>query len=286
MNIGIRCSLGIGESRGGRKDNQDNFLAACDGELRLRGEADVTEASFADGHGVLVAVADGMGGHDSGDLASATAVQALARLWQRGRPHDAEVALRDWVPAAHARIRERCGSEGRINMGTTLTALWLLGGRAGWVHVGDSRLYRRRGAQVHLLSRDQTHAEFARRDQRPAGPNAAYPAQSFIYGSRGLGDDAGLRIDPGVDSGTLVLVRGDRFLLCSDGVSAFVPPDILQRILCHAAEAEDAAASLVEAAVQAGSDDNQTALVLDVTEVAATVAPPTWEADDTLVPFD
>ena len=287
VDIAVRCSIGIGHEKGGRAQNQDDYLVAQKGPPLSRSEDTDPGSGDTVGHGILVAVADGMGGHDHGDLASAAAVRALARLWRKERPSDPEALLREWVPLAHRRIRTHWSPDGgRVNMGTTLTALWLVGGNAGWVHVGDSRLYRRRGPQVHQISRDQTHAEFARRDHREPGPNASYPAQSFIFGSRGLGDDRALRLDPGLDCSSLLLARGDRFLLCSDGVSGFVSPGILRRILCHAGSAGEASADLLEAAVEGGSDDNLTALVIDVLELPRSDAPSTWEGDDTLVPLD
>ncbi len=285
----MRCSVGIGRARGGRDENQDNFLVAADGQVRFQGAGDRVSASRSDGHGILIAVADGMGGHDQGDVASSAAVQALSHLWQL--PPDQGVGperrLATWLPQAHARIRAHAGGRGgRVNMGTTLTALWMVADRAGWVHVGDSRLYRRRGRIVEQLTRDQTHAEFAKRDQRDPGPHAAYPAQSFIYGSRGLGDDDALRLDPGQDTGTIVLLEGDRFMLCSDGVSNFLPLATIQHILMHTISPDRAADELVQSAMEGGSDDNVTALVVDVLELDASLTKTLPLAEDTLVPAE
>jgi len=297
VTIGTTCSLGIGPAHGGRTENEDNFLVALRGRLRLRNSRGETVEQDIEGGGVLVAVADGMGGHDQGEVASSQAVATLARLWQHGRPGDPERALADWLPRAHAELRQVVSPSGPVNMGTTLSALWIVHDRAGWVHVGDSRLYRMRGGQLWRLSRDQTHAEFAQRDRREPGPNASYPAQSFIFGSRGLGHDAELRIDPGVDTGTLNLAVGDRLLLCSDGISGFVDDDRIASVLARARDPQEAADDLVDLAMESGSDDNVTAVVVHVRslpvvrldpdeddEHAPTPTLPT--DDDTIVPWD
>lgn len=290
VTIGTRCELGIGPDRGGRSDNQDNFLVAQGDTLQYLGPDGRRCTLPGRGHGVLVAVADGMGGHRGGEIAAAAAVRALGMRWREDLPDAGpEQALVEWIPSAHDRIRARCLAEGSADMGTTLTVLWLAGARAGWAQVGDSRLYQRRHDAVLQLTRDQTHGEFARRDGRPPRRYASYLAQSFIHGSRGIGLDGSLRLDPGVDTGTLTLAAGDRYLLCSDGVSGFLSPPVLEELLRREDGAQPLADALVEAAIAAGSDDNLTALVVDVIEVPP--PPPGADgpepgADDTLVPLD
>lgn len=288
--IGSACSVGIGPEHGGRSQNEDNYLIALRGSALSRDEHGELRQVAQEGHGVMVAVADGMGGHEQGEVASTAAVQALAQLWQRGRPRDAERALAEWLPAAHTRARERLVPQGRVNLGSTLTAAWILGDRLGWIQVGDSRLYRLRSGNFWRLTRDQTHGEFAVRDRREAGPNAAYPAQSFIYGSRGLGHDEDLRLDPGLDSGTFTLSVGDRLLLCTDGLSGFVSDERIANILARARDPQEAADDLVDLAMESGSDDNVTAVVLHVRSlpIAALVEDVVLdgEDDDTLVPWN
>lgn len=287
VTIGTACSLGIGPEHGGRTQNEDNFLVALRGSAMLRDEqGQVTQEPRA-GHGVMLAVADGMGGHDQGEVASTASVQALVKLWQRGRPQDPERVLCEWVPAAHARMREILAPTGRVNMGSTLTVAWIVGDRMGWIQVGDSRLYRLRSGNMWRLTRDQTHGEFATRDRREAGPNASYPAQSFIFGSRGLGHDAELRIERGVDTGTLTLSVGDRLLLCSDGLCGFVSDDKIATVLARARDPQEAADDLVDLATESGSDDNVTAVVCYVRALPiAGPAEEETEREDTLVPWD
>ena len=260
--VGVVCIRGVGPERGGRNHNEDNYLVCNAGRARFRstdGEVDRETA----GHGLLVAVADGMGGHDHGDVASGAAVQALLRLYAKGAQAANENALLSFVHKAHGRLQERARERGAANMGTTLTCLWIHEGQASWVHVGDSRLYLCRGDLLTQLSRDHTRGEFASRDGRAQPWGARALTQNFIFGSRGLGDDDSLRIDPGVDTGTLKLKVGDRLLLTTDGVHGFLDRDRIQAGL-GSDSARSAARWLVEEAMAAGSDDNVTALVVAV----------------------
>ena len=265
--IGVRCSVGVGPQRGGRVLNEDNYLICQDRRARWR-EGDHEGEKVAEATGALVAVADGMGGHARGDLASAAAVRALAALPEAERPADPTTTLRNFLLDAHARLAGQAPAQGATNMGTTLTVGWILEGQLHWVHVGDSRLYLQRGEGLVLLTRDHTRGEFARRDSRPLPRDPGALAQGFVFGSRGLGDDRSLRIDAGVDTGTLRLAAGDRLLFSSDGLHAFVEEPRLNQLLREAWDAGVAAVALAEAAMASGSDDNVTALVVRVDEVA------------------
>ena len=212
----------------------------------------------------MVVVADGMGGHDHGALASGAAVQALARLFRGGRPADPELALHGFVLRAHRRLQDRARDRGAANMGTTLTVAWLLGDHVYWVHVGDSRLYIERDGTLQQLTRDHTRGEFASRDGRAQPVGAEALTQNFIFGSRGLGDDRGIRVDAGTDTGAMRLRVGDRLLLTSDGVHGFVATHRVAAVLQATRAPEAAARRVVEEALAAGSDDNITALVVAV----------------------
>jgi protein phosphatase len=146
-------------------------------------------------------------------------------------------------------------------MGTTLTAAWVFERRAAWVHVGDSRLYFLRATKLSRLTTDQTGNEFARRDSRTPTSDGDRLAQNFIYGSRGLGDSARLRLDAGVDSGLLDLLPGDRLLLCTDGISGALDDRTIEATLCDA-DADVAPRALQERAIERGGRDNVTALVV------------------------
>lgn len=261
--VGVSCSLGLGPEAGGREWNEDNFLVVQSGRARWRdGEVEGREELGAPG--LMLAVADGMGGHTRGDIASLAAVRALTRLARAGAPEDPEDALLRFVQHAHGRLYAQAVAQGAGPMGTTLTAAWVLEGRASWVHVGDSRLWLLRGEALAQISRDHTRAEFAARDGRPLPRDPGALVQGFVYGSRGLGDDRSLRLDPGKDTGTLRLAVGDRLLLSSDGLHGALDEQTMGELLRATEDPQRAAEALVARALAAGSDDNLTAVVLMV----------------------
>lgn len=263
--VGVVCSVGIGPDRGGRSENEDNYLI-CQGGRAVWREGDAERSKPAEGRGLLVAVADGMGGHDGGELASTVAVRVLAKLYGSGAPSDPDRALRRYVLDAHRRLYERARDRGPVTMGTTLTAAWVTGGHVHWVQVGDSRLYLFRNGRIECLTTDHTRREFAQRDGRPEGHQPEALAQGFIFGSRGLGDDANIRVEAGIDSGRALLQRGDRLLLCTDGLWSVVDDVSIADVLRHTPDPQAAAVACLERAIARGSTDNITALVARVDE--------------------
>lgn len=276
--VGVVCDIGVGPSRGGRDRNEDNFLVCAEGTAwyHVRGEH-VRVAQ--DGDGLLVAVCDGMGGHQNGDVAATAAVQVLAKLYQPGSPRRPARVLLKYVQQAHQRLHLAARSEGPVVMGTTLTAAWLINGQAAWVQVGDSRMYLHRDGRLLRLTADQTRNEFARRDGRAVTPDGDHLAQTFIYGSRGLGDNAALRLEQGLDSGAEILHPGDRLLLCSDGISGALDEGTLGGVLSELRDPQAAADRLRDLAVDGGSRDNVTAVVVAVDHVPGSVDE--WTADET-----
>jgi len=133
-----------------------------------------------------------------------------------------------------------------------------------WAHVGDSRIYLLRGETITQLTRDHTRGEFARRDGRSRPMRADGLAQSFIFGSRGLGSDGDVRIDAGTDTGAHLLLTEDYIVLCSDGLSNFVPSHRIARAIWEHDTPQASATWLHQRAIDAGSDDNITILVLRV----------------------
>ncbi|MSP57042.1 MAG: serine/threonine-protein phosphatase [Myxococcales bacterium] len=282
---GVSCNVGIGSARGGRARNEDNYLIGCEGQVRSRlGDREQVEDALDDPT-VVLAVADGMGGHEDGETASTRTVQAISRLYGLTRPQDIEAGLREFILETHHRLRPTVAVSGVVKMGTTLTVVWIVGGRAYWAHVGDSRLYLLRADEMSVITKDQTRAEFARRDGRPEPQYPNHLSQNFLYGSRGLGNDEGLRVDPGVDTGNFGLHTVDRLLLCSDGLHGFISQQSIQQALSRG-DAQEAADGLVAAAMSAGGDDNVTAVVMEVVgDPAAHVEPDgSDEWDESMVP--
>ncbi len=290
ITIGLVCSTGLETERGGRSANEDNYLICRNGEVRFR-DGDLEVVQKAKGAGVLLAVADGMGGHEDGALASQAAVQAFSLLYGKGQPQAPELALLRFVLKAHQRLHNTVAQRGSVRLGTTLSGVWILDGRLFWVHVGDSRLYFSRNHSLVRLTADHTHREFALRDQRPIPPDADRLAQSFVYGSRGLGDDAGIRIDPGRDTGSRHLRPGDCLLLCSDGLTGFVDDRRIADALREVPQPAACAEVLVERAIAHGSDDNITVMVARVDRTEGSDGSrkrggPLSGKGDTLVPDD
>jgi protein phosphatase len=281
--VGVVCDIGVGPLHGGRERNEDNFLVCQGGSAsyHVRG----TQMRVPQqGEGVLVAVCDGMGGHANGDVAATTAVQVIAKLYQPGAPRRPAKVLLKYVRECHRQLHDAARTDGPVAMGTTLTVAWLLGGQVAWVQVGDSRLYLYRAGSLLQLTVDQTRNEFARRDGRPLVPEGDHLAQTFIYGSRGLGDNASLRLEQGLDSGAEILHRGDRLLLCSDGLSGSVSDAMIAETLASEPDPQAAAERLRDQAIEQGSRDNVTAIVVRVEQIPSTSDEWSDETDETVQP--
>lgn len=204
----------------------------------------------------LAAVADGMGGHAAGDVASRIAVDVLDDRTRDLGP-DVAAELAEAVRAAHAAIVKAAGADPELQgMGTTLTALRVdSDGGAVIVHVGDSRAYRWRGDALEQLTRDQTWVQ----DQVEAGTLSeerarTHPFSSILTGALGI-EDQEIEVqvvEPGCEP-------GDTFLLCSDGLIARLPDDEILAVLRDRGDDLDATArALVDAANEAGGPDNIT----------------------------
>ena len=204
----------------------------------------------------LFAVADGMGGHAAGDVASRIAVDILDDRTLAAGPDPNPGQVRDAIRKAHEAILRAARAESDLEgMGTTLTALQVRSG-GSWLigHVGDSRAYRLRGGALEQLTRDQTWVQ----QQVEAGaltPEQArtHPWAAMITCALGI-EDIELEIQ--------ILEPeprpGDLFLLCSDGLTARLRDEDLRRILGEHDALDDAARALVDAANAAGGPDNIT----------------------------
>jgi len=290
LTIGVVCTRGIGAERGGRVRNEDNYLLCRNNEARYR-NGDIEAVETVKSYGTLAVVADGMGGHEDGDLASSAAVRAMARIFRRGLPENPEPALHKFVLDAHKRLHAKVRELGPVRMGTTLTSCWILQGKAVWCHVGDSRLYLYRKEEIRQVTRDHTRAEFAQRDGRPVDSDGPFLAQNFVYGSRGFGDDANIRVDVGADTGVLQLKKGDRLVLCTDGLSGVVEEHRIASALQETPEPQACATSLMERALASGTDDNVTVMVIRIDQPGSgpsleTEVEVSGDDEDTLVPLD
>jgi PPM family protein phosphatase len=214
----------------------------------------------------VFAVADGLGGHQGGEVASAMAIEPLAALDGRAFADagDAAEALAGAVREGNRAIIERAGTDPALwGMGTTVTAAAAVaGGRVlQLAHVGDSRAYLLRGGgPLRQLTDDHTAvAEAVGRGLLTRAQAAVHPQRGVV--TRAVGLDPDLRVDT---PPPLELGRGDQVLLCSDGLTEVVDDDRIAEVLAAQADGDGACRALIAAANDAGGPDNVTVVLLRV----------------------
>ena len=215
----------------------------------------------------LFAVADGMGGHQGGEVASRIALETLERMSPSG---DGEPHLADVVKHANRNVLEAASKDPRLaGMGTTLTAALALDDGIHVAHVGDSRAYLLRDGDLRQLTIDHTVVQRLVDEGRITRNEAdIHPQRSIL--TRALGVDQEVTVDEAV----VDVEPGDRLLLCSDGLTGMVDEDEIRRLLAENEDPQAASDALVDAANQAGGQDNITAVVIDVLEgTGSEVAP-------------
>jgi PPM family protein phosphatase len=232
MNIRVGAKSDVGRMR---NDNQDSYLA--------------DEPVFA--------VADGVGGHLGGDVASATAVRVIQEAAQSGVEPD---ALEGLLRKVNTAIWEKSQSAPHLRgMGTTCTLVLLQNGAAHLAHVGDSRAYLYRAGELSQVTEDHNLVGKMVSEGRLSREEAAHHPQRNII-TRALG------LDPTVDVDllTLELTESDRLVICSDGLSSMIEERTLAEVLGDESDPQAAAERLVEAANQAGGEDNITVVLIDL----------------------
>lgn len=222
------------------------------------------DAFLVDDQRALFAVADGMGGHRGGEVASQTAIEALRASVANGVP------LHDAISGANTAVRARAAGDDELTgMGTTMTALIAIGGHQLLVgHVGDSRAYLLHDGTLRRATDDHSLVEELVREGRLTPEQAeSHPQRAIV--TRALGVDE--RVD--VDLYTLDIEVGDRVVLCSDGLTTMVRERDIERLARTESDPQRLAEGLVAAANAAGGDDNITVVVVDVLEVDPSTAP-------------
>lgn len=207
----------------------------------------------------LVAVADGVGGGPSGEVASAIVIRTLAALDSGSRPAAPGEALRAAVEAADQGIRAAIESDPRLDgMGTTLTAMLADGDGLDLVHVGDSRAYAWRDGALTQLTRDDTYV------QGLVDKGVISPAEARAHPQRALVTQAvhGAGVTPAYLA--VKPQQGDRYLLCSDGLSDYVDDEAIARTLQDQRDLTQCAHQLVQLALAAGAPDNVSVILADV----------------------
>jgi serine/threonine protein phosphatase PrpC len=202
----------------------------------------------------LFAVADGMGGHLGGEVASNLALETIRDAFTAGQG-----SLVDQVTNANRVVFERSQSDREVRgMGTTLTAVVVEGAHVRLVHVGDSRGYLLRDGALHMLTKDHTVvAKMVEEGEITAAEAENHPHRNIV--TRVLGVESTVEVDEGI----LDLKDGDRLLLCSDGLTGMVSHADIEAVLRDEPDPQRAVERLVRDANDAGGVDNITAVLLD-----------------------
>lgn len=216
----------------------------------------VNEDAFYVGDKLLV-VADGMGGHAAGEVASQIAVATVSAWSDWSHPFD---ALRAAFTAANKAVLAKAASDAACaGMGTTMTACRLSGNKIAVAHVGDSRLYLLRQARLTCLTIDHSVVgEMVRSGGLSEEAARLHPQRNIL--TRALGAELQINIDAFCET----LLPGDRLLLCTDGLHALVQMTEIEHLLLTYPLPDEAVAKLLKAANTAGGGDNITIIVADL----------------------
>jgi Serine/threonine protein phosphatase len=216
----------------------------------------------------LLAVADGMGGHGHGEVASSVAIEEMIKLDdtlpERGPEGiDLVAAVEAAVKKANVRLREMTGRDPSLKgMGTTLTAMLWDGTRFALAHVGDSRAYLLRGNVLYQITQDHTLVQSLVDEGRLTPEQAAVHARRSML-LRAL--ESSGNVEP--DLSLREAKAGDRYLLCSDGLTCVVGPEALYEAMVSISDLKELVQRLIDMANEAGGPDNITCVVADVVRV-------------------
>jgi protein phosphatase len=223
----------------------------------------------------LFIVADGMGGHSSGEVASRLAAETVSEFYQRTKDEDAtwpykmdrnlsyiENRLVCGIKLANYKIYEAASKDIRFKgMGTTIVTCLINGDKIYIAHVGDSRCYRLRNSGLEQITRDHSLLE----DYKDAKPDMTAEEERNFPHKNVITRALGMRDTVQVDIRTDEVMDGDMFLLCSDGLSGMISDDHIKQIMQSGDDLEKSVAELVDQANRAGGTDNITTLVLHCT---------------------
>src|ERR1700689_4077631 len=219
----------------------------------------------------LLAGADGMGGHAAGEVASSLTISAMAELDSEQVGGDMLTALSAAVADANTRLQEMIAANPAVEgMGTTLTALLWSEGHAAVCHIGDSRGYLLRDGELYQITHDHTLVQSLVDEGRISVDDVStHPQRSLLL--RALDGRSIAEPDLSVHDG----LAGDRYLLCSDGLSGGVSDGTRRETLATIADPEAVPRQLIELALHGGGPDNITCIVADVVDTETTRLPST-----------
>ncbi|MBS1705940.1 MAG: serine/threonine-protein phosphatase [Armatimonadetes bacterium] len=248
--VTVACKTDLGRVRENNEDKFEYFLTEDPTALASRG--------------LIFIVCDGMGGHAAGQIASEIASKTFIDVYLHSMGPEPENAARIAVTSANRYVHDVSRTvPGRQGMGTTLSAMMLIQDRAVIAHVGDSRIYRLRGSEMQLLTRDHTHVwGLVEMGLLRADEVESHPMKHVLTRAMGTEPDVAPHI------ATETVEEGDTYLLCSDGIMSHVHDAKIHEILAAKTPSE-AAWALVAAALQGGGTDNATAMVVRVDRLEA-----------------
>jgi len=242
-----------------RANNEDKFVVADLNRDRQLSFAEVVELDVLDS-GILMAVSDGMGGEQAGEVASALVVEALVQtLGKQKAEHGAarKEQIERAVAKANAEVwRAASDTPDKHGMGATLTACFVEGPEAYIAEVGDSRAYLIRSGRIRQMTRDQSFVQLLLESGVISESEiATYPHRNVILQAMGQRPEVTVAI------GRLSLRRGDILLLCSDGLSGKVQADEMRTIVQETGDLKAACKRLVDLANERGGEDNITVVL-------------------------
>ncbi len=229
------------------------------------------DSGYAGAH--LFVVADGMGGHAGGDVASALAIQSIAQVDRAfDSAEEAEGALRSALLEANGELAEAVFQHPELTgMGTTVSAVVRVGDRLALAHIGDSRIYRWRDNTLTQITKDHTFVQRLVESGRITAEEAAvHPRRSVLM--RVLGD---VDLNPEIDTEIVDTQPGDRWVLCSDGLSGFVSDERVGELLVKHPDAGAAVEALIDESLDEGAPDNVTLVIVDIDDAPTSSAPAT-----------
>jgi len=250
----VKVTAGAYSDKGGRPHNEDAFLCAMSAGIGNEKVSD--EFTGVINAPLFFLVADGMGGHDAGDAASAFVVENMRNTAQTAANEKRvldEASLEALVKSVHSALLIEGKEKKTPNMGSTLTGILLQrDAPCAFLNVGDSRVYRLRNSFLQQLSRDDSLSNIM--------PGAA---KNIITNAVGAGLT---NISVASRFSQSVAVAGDIFLMCSDGVHSFVNDNDFDKFLAETFSPLEIAKQIVQTAIANNSDDNCTAVVVKLDE--------------------
>lgn len=233
-----------------RKANEDSAGFAPSSELR--------------GNGDLFVVCDGMGGHIGGAIASSTAVNCIIDFFRNKFYENPYVAINDAIIFTNEQIYARSCAESELKgMGTTCCVLLIRNSEAFIGHVGDSRIYFHASGKIHRVTRDHSFVQNLVEQGLISDAEAeSHPRKNEILRALGIKAD----VQPEISSHPIHPKKGDKFLMCSDGLSGLVHDDVIEKILSSNSDLESKTTELVALANEGGGFDNITVAIVEIVQ--------------------